>query len=777
LRQPLPKRGNDASLGRTRPFRAQAWPQRRAAALAALVVVALATPWGARDPGAQAAPSVRPAPAARTATAPGPDNKGRTAPAAAAEVAPNPQAREAAYLAHLDAAIAPLLAISISDADAAKIREAIEALGNDKLTKAAELKAEVGDPLGRKLIEWYRLRKGEAPVADLHSFLDQNPDWPNAGLMRRRMEESLFAEGGDTGVIQTYFRNGKPATAAGQAALASVHLAHGDTAAAKAIAATVWREQDLSADLERGFLTRFGELLTQADHRARLDRLLAGTVRWQSDRNDNVALARRVILLLPEAERQSAETRIAAFLRSGVDKADLKPASGKTTDWSGVLRKAQQHRRAGRIDAAAKLMLEAPTDPVAISNLDDWWEERRSLAYAALKANKLKIAYDVVAVAGPLNVNALNQQQFLAGWIALRYLKNMDAAHKHFAAYAATADGPLGWAKSNYWLGRTEEAKGNTAKAMVAYRLASRYLDTFHGLLARQKVDPTSQKITLEPPAEPTAQQIKRFTGLDAAKAVVVLQKAGVKRAVAPPLLRYLSTLEDNEGWSALVAHLARSIGDTQTAVHIGKAAIARGQNLIYYSYPIHALPTYTPLRAPPETAFLMGVARQETEFHADTVSTAGARGLLQVMKVTANHVCHDYKIKCHHDKLLTDNSYNTMLASAYIADRMAELSGSYVLGIAAYNAGPGRAREWIREFGDPRKANVDPVDWIERIPFDETRQYVAKVLSNIQIYRARLGESETALRLDKDLARAREAAAAPQRRNKDGATDTAKSD
>ena len=142
-------------------------------------------------------------------------------------------------------------------------------------------------------------------------------------------------------------------------------------------------------------------------------------------------------------------------------------------------------------------MLEAPTDPVAIDNLDDWWEERRSLAYAALKANKFKIAYDVVSVAGPLNVNALNQQQFLAGWIALRYLKNPDAAHKHFAAYADTADGPLGWAKSNYWLGRTEEAKGNGAKAMEAYRRASRY-DTFHGLLAKQKVDPGSQRITLE---------------------------------------------------------------------------------------------------------------------------------------------------------------------------------------------------------------------------------------------------------------------------------------
>ena len=232
-------------------------------------------------------------------------------------------------MAHLDAAIAPLLKITVSEADATKVREAIEALGNDKLTKAAELKAEVGDPLGRKLIEWYRLRKGEGSVADLHAFLDQNPDWPNASLMRRRMEESLFAEGGDTGVIQTYFRDGKPATAAGQAALASVHLAHGDTAAAKAIAAAVWREQDLSADLESGFLSRFGELLTQADHRARLDRLLATTVRWQSDRNENVARAKRVIPLLPEAEQKAAETRIAAFLRAGVDKADLRSSNGK----------------------------------------------------------------------------------------------------------------------------------------------------------------------------------------------------------------------------------------------------------------------------------------------------------------------------------------------------------------------------------------------------------------------------------------------------------------
>jgi soluble lytic murein transglycosylase len=187
--------------------------------------------------------------------------------------------------------------------------------------------------------------------------------------------------------------------------------------------------------------------------------------------------------------------------------------------------------------------------------------------------------------------------------------------------------------------------------------------------------------------------------------------------------------------------------------VRIGKAGIARGMNLVYYAYPIHALPQYTPLRQPPEPAMILGIARQESEFDTTTRSGAGARGILQVMPVTARHVCRDYKIKCRIDRLMKDPVYNTMLGSAYVADRMAEFDGSYVLTLAGYNAGPGRAREWIREFGDPRDRKVDPLDWIYRIPFEETRHYVQKVLSNIQVYRARLGEAN-AVRIDADLRR-----------------------
>ena len=216
-----------------------------------------------------------------------------------------------------------------------------------------------------------------------------------------------------------------------------------------------------------------------------------------------------------------------------------------------------------------------------------------------------------------------------------------------------------------------------------------------------------------------------------------------------------------------MLAHLAQSLGDQLMAVRIGKSAVARGQNLIYYAYPVQGLPSYKPLRQPPEPAVILGIARQESEFDQSTLSGPGARGILQVMPITARHVCRDYKIKCDIPRLMKDPVYNTMMGSAYISDRMDEFSGSYVLTLAGYNAGPGRAREWIKEFGDPRDGSVDPIDWIHRIPFEETRDYVQKVLSNIQIYRARLGEEANAVRLKADLKRAVKAAstAAPDKK------------
>jgi soluble lytic murein transglycosylase len=311
-------------------------------------------------------------------------------------------------------------------------------------------------------------------------------------------------------------------------------------------------------------------------------------------------------------------------------------------------------------------------------------------------------------------------------------------------------------------MGRTFEALGEPDKARASYKEASQFSDTFHGLLSMQKLAPGKRPLVIEPPATPTSEQAARFVENDVARATVLAEKADLGRHITRVFLLNLARVEDEEAWTAMAAHLAKVSGDTQTGVRIGKASIARGQNMIYYSYPVHALPEYKPLRQPPETAYLLGLARQETEFNVDTVSGAGARGILQVMKVTAKHVCRDYKIKCAYDRLLKDASYNTMIASAYVADRIRDWDGSYILGLSSYNAGPGRTRQWVREFGDPRDPKVDPIDWIERIPFEETRSYVGKVLSNIQVYRARLGEETTAVRIHEDLSRARATAYKP---------------
>jgi soluble lytic murein transglycosylase len=676
-----------------------------------------------------------------------------------------PSKNERDHTARLDAAIAPLSSYSLSAGDAESLRDAVKALsgGGDDIDKANALKAQISDPVARKLVDWVRLRKGLGTPAEYRDFLDQNPAWADRTTLTQKLEEALFVQGGSSSEIKGYFSAREPVSGVGLAALASAHLAENNTNEAQRLAAKAWREKMLPANLEAGFLSRFGSLLTVADHKWRLDRLLMDDIRWDGEKSARAAIVRRVIPLLPAGERKKAEARLAVFLGSNGARKGIESLPAESVpDWGLTFHRIQALRRAGKSQESAKLLLGAPTEEALIVSPDDWWTERRANAYEALKDNNPKLAYALVREAGPLTANPLKEQSFMAGWLALRYLKDPKTAEKHFLAMNKSADGPLSRAKARYWLGRAAEARNDKAAADEYYRQALADPDAFHALLARQKLEPGRLSITTTAPQEPTADQVERFVALDAAKAVVIAKNAGLDISIARSFIVQLRQFVKTEAESAMVAHLAEAIGDTQSAVRTAKAAIARGQNLYYYAYPVHPFPAYKPLRKPPETAFLLGLARQETEFNTLIVSGAGAKGLLQVMTVTAKHVCHDYKIKCDINRLLTDPSYNAMLASAYVGDRMEDFSGSYILTLAGYNAGPGRARQWIREFGDPRNPKVDPIDWIERIPIQETREYVAKVLANIQIYRARLGEEQAALRLEEDLNRARMAARQP---------------
>ncbi len=692
---------------------------------------------------------------------PGPAPAAAAAPAKTVIPSPyKPSPEETAHLARYDEAIKAARATPVSDADAATLREAIKAIANHKLDDAQRHRSRIADPIAAKIVDWYRLRGGYGTVAEYQAFLAANPAWPERRLMTQRLEEALFTQGGNADDIRGVFKKSGPDHAAGFAALASSELARGNVEGARRHAAKAWRELSLGAKLEAGFLDRFGKLLTVADHKARLDRLIIDDVRWQGQRNERAAIVRRLLPLLPEAERKKAEARLAVFLQKDGARALIEAApAGEQPDWGFTFHKIQSLRRADRIDEAAKLMLTVPTTAGALNNNDEWWIERRTMAYAALRKGKPTLAYEMVHEAGPLTVNPRKDQAFMAGWLALRYLKNAKQAKAHFEVMREAADGPLSRAKANYWLGRTMDALKDKTAAAEFYREAARDPDTFHGQLAMQKVDPGRRSYPVSLPAAPTAEEIRRFNGLDAVKALVIADKAKLDRAISRTFITHLRFHFDSEAELAMLAHMAEALGDTQLAVRTAKSGVAERKNLIYYAYPVHPFPAYSPLRKPPEPAFLLGIARQETEFNTLTVSGAGAKGLLQVMTVTAQHVCRDYKIKCDIKRLLSDPAYNTMMGSAYIGDRMQDFDGSYILTLAGYNAGPGRARQWIREFGDPRDPGVDPIDWIERIPIQETREYVAKVLANVQVYRARLGNQNEALRLDKDLVRAKLAA------------------
>ncbi|MGI9425645.1 MAG: transglycosylase SLT domain-containing protein [Hyphomicrobiaceae bacterium] len=668
-----------------------------------------------------------------------------------------PQDPEERYRARLTAALRPLIDLKLSDADKKSFAAARKALLKRQPDEVRRHKSTIKQQDARKLVDWLSLRAGFGGANDLRQFLDDNPKWPDQRALNRRMEQALFDDGHDANGAIALFEKNKPTSDVGLAAHASAYLALGRKSKAKQLAAQAWCGGGISGNREKPFLDRFGKILKHDDHRCRLNRLLVDNLRWTSARRRRATAVRRVIKLLPKAEQAKATARLAAFLRQRVAQKWLKrvPASQTKDDWGFAFQKVQHLRRLKRYTEAWALLKSVPTDPDRISQPDAWWEERHSNALAALRQKKSQLAYDFVADIRPSGVNAAKDQAFFAGWLALRMRGKPKLALAHFQRMRQLVDGPLSTSKAEFWLGRTQQALGQQDEAHRHYQAGARFVDTFHGLLSRQMIAPKDAAIDLPLPEDPQTEQIEAFLSNETVRAAVVAHRAGLPRGLILRFFRAIARNLETEAEMALFGQLAKLLGDGQLEVRIGKTGVARGFNLYIFSYPKDRLPDYKPLRKPPEQALVLAIARQESEFNTRIVSGAGARGLLQVMPITAKHVCQDYKIKCRIADLLKDPSYNTRIATAYIADRTDDFGGSYILTFTGYNAGPGRTRQWLRAIGDPRSPRVEPLDWIYRIPFEETRSYAQKVLSNLQVYRARLGE-ENPLRLRQDMNRAR---------------------
>uniref|UniRef100_UPI0035C696F5 transglycosylase SLT domain-containing protein n=1 Tax=Bradyrhizobium brasilense TaxID=1419277 RepID=UPI0035C696F5 len=662
----------------------------------------------------------------------------RSVPAPALVPATRQHAAPIARKPVLPAAVAATSSTSHSDKEA--LASVVELLRKRKPADATEAEASISDPVARKLAEWLILRSEDngASVERYRAFLDANPSWPSQTFLRRRIEASLWDDHRDDSAVWAWFQNESPVSAKGRLALAKVMIGRGDRGNAERLVREAWRNDGMSEDTENTALELFGSFLTAGDHKARMDTMLYGT--------DNEAAGMREAKRLGSGYVALAKARIAATRKGSNLRALLEAVPSELSGDTGYLfAKIQLLRREEKLSEAARLMLSAPKEASRLYNVDEWWIERRLLARKMIDTNEFRTAYLIARDAAlPARDIYKTEQEFTSGWIALRFLNDPALAAQHFARIGVGSANPTALARAGYWQGRAAEAAGRGQEARAAYGRAAEQSTSYYGQLARAKLGLPQIELN----SAPRGRGAER---LEIVRAVALLYEIDA-RELAIPIFGDIGDNGDPEALAGLGELTARH-GDARGMLLMGKAALNRGLPFDHYAYPVNGIPSFRQVGPEVEQSVVYAIARQESAFNPAVVSPAQAYGLMQVTPDAGRYVCKRAGIGFDLNRMKTDPVYNAMLGAAELGGLLEDYRGSYILTFAAYNAGRGSVRKWIERYGDPRDPKVDAVDWVELIPFSETRNYVQRIMENLQVYRARFGGG-TKLQIEADLRR-----------------------
>jgi soluble lytic murein transglycosylase len=637
------------------------------------------------------------------------------------------------------AAVAATSSTSKADTDA--LENVIELVRKHKPADANQAEAAISDPVARKLAEWIILRSEDngASVERYRAFVSSNPSWPSQSFLRRRIEAALWDDHRDDATVWAWFEDESPLSAKGKFALARVMIARGDRANAERLVKDAWRNDAMSEDTEGTALDLFGALLTPGDHKARMDLLLYG-----SEHEAAMRAAKR----LGGSEVALAKARIAAYRKASNTRALLDAVPRELHGDPGyVFSRIQLLRREEKFTEAAQLLMSAPKDPGRLYNLDEWWIERRLLSRKMIDVGEHRTAYLIARDAAlPARDIYKTEQEFTAGWIALRFLNDPSTAAQHFARIGVGSANPTTLARAGYWRGRAAEAAGRSQEARTAYAAAAEQSTSYYGQLARAKLGLPQIELNGAPTARGRA--VER---LEIVRAVQLLYELD-ERDIAIPIF---GDMGENGDPDALVGlgELASRNSDARGMLLMGKAALNRGLPFDFYAYPVTGIPPFRSIGPDVEQSIVFAIARQESAFNPSVVSPAQAYGLMQVTPDAGKYVCKKYGANFDLGRLKTDPVYNAALGAAELGGLIEDYRGSYVMTFAAYNAGRGSVKKWIDRYGDPRDPKVDAVDWVELIPFSETRNYVQRIMENLQVYRARFGGGSR-LQIEADLHR-----------------------
>jgi soluble lytic murein transglycosylase len=629
--------------------------------------------------------------------------------------------------------------------DVAAVRQAMEHIRKGQISALAEVKQTISDPAAIKLVEWCYLRSpySNAGFDRYAAFTRANPSWPSVGMLQKRAEGALWEDKRDAATVRAYFASAEPKSGKGRLALARAFLAQGDHGNAQRYLREAWRRDAFAADVEQQVLETFSGMLTAADHRARMHRML-----FASDEGAAMRAARR----LGDADIAVAKARIALTEKAANAGAllDAVPAEARN-DPNYVFGRIQWLRRGDKIAEAAQLMLSMPQDPAALHDVDEWWVERRLLARKLLDNGDAQTAYRVARdAAPPEKENYRVEHEFTAGWIALRFLDQPKTAHDHFARIAESTVHPTSLARAYYWQGRALEAMGRQNEARGLYQTAAQFSAAYYGQIARGRLG-LSDMAVRSPPALSGAERAA-LGNVDIVRAVEILYAID-ERDLVTTMAADLGDRPIEVGVLTVIGEIAERNRDARAMLYLGRTAMARGFPLEHFAFPGVGIPNAPAIGPDLDRSIVYAITRQESAFNQKTVSSANALGLMQVTPAAGRDTAKRFGAKFDQKRLLSDPVYNVQMGSAELVGLLQDYRGSYILTFAGYNAGRGRIQEWVKRYGDPRSPQIDPIDWVELIPFSETRNYVQRVMENMAVYRVRLGGSNR-LMIEADLRR-----------------------
>ncbi|SEO58715.1 soluble lytic murein transglycosylase [Salinihabitans flavidus] len=620
-----------------------------------------------------------------------------------------------------------LLALCLASGASAQTRtpvsEAMDALRTGDWDGAASA-ARQGGQVAADIVTWHRLRAGRGEASEVRAFLARNPDWPGMDYLRKQ-SEGAFSGASSDWILE--FFDGQPAqTAQGALIYSDVLQRGGELGAAQAGIVLAWRTLPMGTQEQAEFILNYGDILAP-HHEARLDMAL-----WRGWEEN----AERMLPLVGEDWQALARARIALRgMRPGVDSL-IEAVPARLRDHPGLAYERFQWRaRKGRDADAIEVLLEH-SKAGTLDEPGEWAGWRRALVRSQMREGRHEQAYEIAWTHGLTEGSAYADLEWLSGYLALRFLDRPDLALGHFLKFEKAVETPISMGRAGYWIGRALEALGDDEAAAKAYAGGGQFQTSFYGLLAAEKAGMPPDPALAGGEAFPDWRQAS-FTQSSVHRAAMLFLEAG-ELTLAERFWTHLAESQDRTGMGQL-GRMAIELDQPHLAVMLGKRFAQAGIEIPGPYYALHPL-AKRDLPVAPEMA--LAIARRESEFDPAVISHAGARGLMQLMPGTARQVSAALELEYDVSKLITDPVYNARLGSAYLAGLSRQFGGNVVMVSAGYNAGPSRPVRWMKDLGDPRSGERDVVDWIEHVPFSETRNYIMRVAESLPVYRARLGKA-----------------------------------